>query len=431
MIQEPRPGLPGRFTVDAIVVAAGESKRMEGTDKRVAPLAGRPLLIRTLEALAGAAIVERIVLVMGHGPALEAIRPMLPGNVFSVVDGGAHRGASVEAGFRALESLHGGAIDRDRVVLVHDGARPLVTPALIRSVAAAADEHGAAIPVVPVTDTVRRVRAGVVGEIVDRTDLMAAQTPQGVRAGLLSEALSRYPASGPDRFTDEAALLLACTIRVHPVPGDPVNLKITLPADLARADALLASSAVTRVGHGVDSHPFGPGETLRLGGIEVRGAPRLHGHSDGDVALHAIADALLGAAALGDLGRLFPADRRTPRGADSSELLAAVVTRLADAGWDVESVDLTITGARPRLVGHLEDMQAVIARLLGVPASSVGVKAGTGNLDGATGAGRAIAASAMASIRSRFGWATVTAAPVTAAPVTAAPVTAPTRSSTS
>ncbi|MBI2764134.1 MAG: 2-C-methyl-D-erythritol 2,4-cyclodiphosphate synthase [Chloroflexi bacterium] len=376
---------------------------MGGIDKRLAPLGGRPLLIRTLEAIAGPPVVAQVVLVMDSGPALEAIRAQLPAKVAAVVAGGPHRGASVEAGFRALEAVHGGTIDEDRVVLIHDGARPLVSAQLIEVVATGAAEHGAAIPLVAVADTVRRVRDGVVGDIVDRTDLMAAQTPQAARAGLLKRAFRAFPSSGRDRFTDEAALLMACTIRVHPVPGDPVNLKVTLPDDLARVDAVLASRAPVRVGHGVDTHPFGPGEGLRLGGIEIPGAPRLHGHSDGDVALHAIADALLGAAALGDLGRLFPADHRTPRGADSSTLVEVVIGRLAEAGWDVDGVDLTITGVRPHLGPHLDAIQARIAALLGIPTWAVGVKASTGNLEGGPGAGRSMAASATVTVRSRSG----------------------------
>lgn len=389
------------LTVDAIVVAAGTSNRMGGPDKLVVPLGGRPLLARALEAVAASPVVGRIVLVMKPGPTLDALRPSLPSKVVAVVPGGDHRGSSVAAGLAALTSLDGPAADPMRVVIVHDGARPLVTTDLVTAVAVATHEHGAAIPVVPVADTVRRLRDGALGETLDRSDLVAAQTPQGARAGLLREAFRRFPPDGPDRFTDEAALLMACTIRVHPIPGDPVNLKVTLPADLARAEAFLAARVERRVGQGLDSHPFGPGEPLCLGGIEILGAPRLYGHSDGDVALHAIADGLLGAAALGDLGRLFPADRRTERGVSSRALLIEVVSRLAEAGWDVAAVDLTITGARPRLSAHLDGMRDVIATLLGVPATAVGVKASTGNLDGGTGAGRAIAASATVTIVGR------------------------------
>jgi len=151
-----------------------------------------------------------------------------------------------------------------------------------------------------------------------------------------------------------------------------------------------------RVGFGHDSHPFGPGDGLRLGGIEIAAAPRLAGHSDGDVALHAVADALLGAAGLGDLGRLFPADARTPRGIASGAMLREVVARLAGAGFRPGSVDLVIVGARPRLGDRLDAMRAAVADLLGLPEAAVNVKASTGNLIGDEGAGRSMSARAVA-----------------------------------
>lgn len=153
-----------------------------------------------------------------------------------------------------------------------------------------------------------------------------------------------------------------------------------------------------RVGLGVDSHPFGPGAPLRLGGIEIPGAPRLSGHSDGDVALHALADALLGGAGLGDLGRLFPADGRTPEGVASADLLRDVAARVAAGGWRVAAADLTIVGARPRLGGRLDEMRAAIAALLGLDATAISVKASTGNLSGDPGAGRGILAQAIATL---------------------------------
>jgi len=394
------PSGPAPLAVDAIVVAAGDSSRMGGIDKRLALIGGRALLVRTLEAIAAAAVVERIVLVMGSGAALDRIRPDLPDRVVAIVPGGDHRGASVAAGLAALARLDGSGFDPERVVLVHDGARPLVPVAVVAAVARAAADFGAAVPVVPVTDTVRRADPSEdgLGPLVERDGLVAAQTPQGARVGILRAAFARFPPDGTSRFTDEGALLMACTIRVHPVPGDPVNLKVTLPADLARADAIFSARLERRTGFGHDSHPFGPGEPLHLGGITIAGAPRLHGHSDGDVALHAIADGLLGAAAMGDLGRLFPSDTRTPRGIASPELLASVVERLAAAGWRTSSVDLTITGARPRLSAHLDAMRDAIAELLHLPGSAVGVKASTGNLEGAAGAGRVIDAAATVTI---------------------------------
>ncbi|HEV8280783.1 MAG TPA: 2-C-methyl-D-erythritol 2,4-cyclodiphosphate synthase, partial [Candidatus Limnocylindrales bacterium] len=266
---------------------------------------------------------------------------------------------------------------------------------------AATERVGAAVPVVPVSDTIKRVTGDRIEATVDRSDLVAAQTPQGVRRALLRKALAS-PLAADGTWTDEAALLEACNIAVHVVPGDPANLKVTVPDDLDRVANLLAGGRATRrTGIGQDSHPFGPGTSLRLGGIEIPGAPALHGHSDGDVALHAVADALLGAAGSGDLGRLFPAGPSTPRGADSRELLAAVVARLAGDGWRPASVDLTIVAARPRLGPHLDAMRAAIAATLGASIEVVNVKASTGNLDGAEGAGRAVSALAVATIEGR------------------------------
>ena len=378
---------------DAIVVAAGGSARMGGADKLQVVLAGRPLLAWTLAALAATPVIERIVVVTAPDR-VDALRDAswLPRTVVAVVPGGSRRQESVAAGVDAVASL---GADDDRPVLVHDGARPAVAVELIERVAAATRAHGAAIPVVPVADTLKRVEGDRVGGTVPRAGLAAAQTPQGVRLGLLRRAFDRFPPAGAPTWTDEAALLEACSISVHALAGDPRNLKVTVPADLERIGPLLGVGT-PRTGFGHDGHPFGPGSGLRLGGVELPLAPRLHGHSDGDVALHAVADALLGAAALGDLGRLFPADSRTPRGIGSDVLIDEVVRRLAAAGLRPASVDLTILAARPRLGGRLDEMRATIARLLGVEVDRVSVKASTGNLDGMEGAGRGISARAVA-----------------------------------
>lgn len=382
---------------DVVVVAAGASQRMGGVDKLLAPLGGQPLLARTLAGFADVPMIGRIIVVTSRsndGAIAEA--PWLPAGVTQVVRGGARRQESVAAGVESLDP------PADRVILVHDGARPLVSRELIESVVRATVAHGAAIPVLPIAETVKRLDGEIVGGTVDRAALATAQTPQGVRAGLLREAYDRFPPGGPETWTDEAALLEACRIPVHVVPGDPANLKVTVPADLHRAEAAMARPIRSmRTGIGHDAHPFGPGAPLRLGGIEIAGAARLHGHSDGDVALHAIADALLGAAGLGDLGRLAPAGPQTPAGIDSRELLTTVVERLADAGWRPASVDVTITAARPRLGDHLDAMRATIAALLDVALGAVSVKASTGNLDGADGAGRSISTLALATIEAR------------------------------
>jgi len=369
---------------------------MEGTDKLAVEIAGRPLLAWTLAALTAAPEVARIVVVTAADRRAEiAAAPWLPPAVIEVVPGGGRRQESVREGFAAFDRHDP---DETGVVLVHDAARPLVTPELVSAVALAAARHGAAIPIVPVAETLKRIDGDLVGATVERAGLGAAQTPQGARRDVLRDAYRRFPADGPDTFTDEAALLEACSIAVHVVPGDPGNLKVTRPLDLRRAAAVLAGVRATRTGIGHDSHPFGPGSPLRLGGVEIVGAPALAGHSDGDVVLHAIADALLGATALGDLGRLFPADERTPRGVASGRLVAEVRHRVEEAGWRPAAVDLTVIAARPRLGAYLRPMRDAIAALLGLDPAAVSVKASSGNLDGPEGAGRSITALVVATV---------------------------------
>ena len=229
--------------------------------------------------------------------------------------------------------------------------------------------HGAAIPIVPVAETLKRIDGDLVGRDRRAGGLGAAQTPQGVRRGPAARGLSPVPGRWTRTFTDEAALLEACSIAVHVVPGDPGNLKVTLPGDLggwprpsARPDR------PDGIGH--DSHPFGPGGPCAWAGRDP-GAPGLAGHSDGDVVLHAVADALLGAAGLGDLGRLFPPDARTRAASRARRLVDEVRRRVEGAGWRPASLDLTVIAARPRLASWLDPMRDRIATLLGLdPARS-------------------------------------------------------------
>jgi 2-C-methyl-D-erythritol 4-phosphate cytidylyltransferase/2-C-methyl-D-erythritol 2,4-cyclodiphosphate synthase len=392
---------PFNTSVDVVVVAAGESRRMRGIDNLDVLIAGRPLLAWTLEHVAASPIVEDIVVVTSP-ERMASVRtaPWLPDKVREVVPGGHTRHESVAEGIGALGELPAKFPNRSletSIVLVHDGARPLVTSELIARVAEAVVKFGAAIPVVPVAETVKRVsKDDRVRETVDRGDLRLAQTPQGATHALFERALRTAAKQGNAEWTDEAAFLEACKIRVHAVPGDPANIKVTVPSDLERVEWLLGGVSRQRTGFGRDSHPFGPGSPLALGGILVEGAPRLAGHSDGDVAVHAVADALLGAAGLPDLGRQFPPDARTPTGIASTDLLRGVVDRLRDTGARPRSIDVTIVGARPRIADRLDAMRGVMAELVGLPFEAVSVKASTGNLAGMEGAGRGISAEAIA-----------------------------------
>jgi 2-C-methyl-D-erythritol 4-phosphate cytidylyltransferase/2-C-methyl-D-erythritol 2,4-cyclodiphosphate synthase len=399
---DPQPDpQPGSSFADVIVVAAGTSSRMAGIDKLAAVVGGRPLLAHAVAAIAAAPEVGRIVIVTSRDR-VDALTSAdwLPPNVLAIVPGGDRRQESVHLGFAALEGAPAVA-GRPTVVLVHDGARPLVPTSLVSAVAHEARVHGAAIPVLPVGDTIKRIAAdGSVANAGDRALLAAAQTPQGVRADVLRTAYEAFPADGPTTFTDEAALLEACRIAVHAIPGDERNFKVTLPGDLGRVRAALGDTAA-RVGYGTDSHPFGPGDGLALGGLVLDRAPRLSGHSDGDVVLHAVADALLGAAGLGDLGRIFPAGPETPRGIASSELLRDVSGRIAAVGLAVTSLDCTIVAGRPRLADRLPAIGERIAAILGIEVTAVNVKASTGNLDGMEGAGRGISAHVVAVLVAR------------------------------
>ena len=384
--------MAGPAFADAVVVAAGGSRRMGGTDKMQALLAGRPLLAWTLEAISAASAVRRIVVVAAPERVADLAGAAWIREVSAtVVAGGARRQESVAAGVAAADA---------EVVLVHDGARPLVTSALVDRVAMAARTFGAAIPVRSIAETVKRIEAGLVSETVSRIGLATAQTPQGVRRDLLLGVLAAHPATGIEEYTDEAALLEAAGIEVATVEGDADNLKITEIEDLARAEGILdARHGPPRFGHGRDSHPFGPAQGLALGGITIAEAPGLYGHSDGDVALHAVADALLGATSLGDVGRSFPAGDASIAGIASGRLLEMVVARVAQAGWRPRQLDLLILAARPQLGGaRLDAMRDVIAGLLGLAPGAVSVRASSGNLDGPEGTGRSISATALVSV---------------------------------
>jgi len=354
----------------AIVVAAGRGSRFGGT-KQFGPLGGRRVVDWCLAA-AGASC-DGVVVVM---PA-DALEP-------GAVAGGATRSASVRAGLAAVPASA-------EVVVVHDAARPLAGADLFeRVVAAVRGGADAAVPGLALGDTVKRVRDGWVQETLDRGTLVAVQTPQAFRAAVLRQA----HADGGDA-TDDAALVEAGGGVVAVVAGDPRNLKITGPDDLVVAAALLARRRSARVGLGFDVHPFAPdpARPLVLGGVTIAGGPGLAGHSDADVVAHAVADALLGAAGLGDLGEHFPDDDPAWHGADSSSLLAGVVAMVAAAGWEVANVDVAVVLESPRLAPHRAAMQDRLGEVVRAPVS---VKAKRAEGLGSLGRGEGVACWAVA-----------------------------------
>ena len=389
-------GLPPPERVSAVVVAAGRGERLGAPEKVLLPLAGRPMLAWTLAALERATTVGSVVLVVG-AHTREAIAALVDHEGFAkvraIVEGGERRQDSVAAGLAALP-------EGTEIVVIHDAARPMAEAELFdRSVRAAA-ETGAAIAATPVADTLKRVTAETIAGTVDRAGLWAAQTPQTFRL----ETLRRAMAAGPDEtVTDEARLCEAAGIPVTVVPASPANLKVTHPGDITVADALLRARqspapAAMRTGIGYDAHRFAVGRRLVLGGVEIAHERGLIGHSDADVLLHAIADALLGAAALGDIGQHFPPSDERFRDADSQELLREAVRLTRESGWAPAQVDVTVIAEAPRLAPHVPLMRERIAACLGVSLDAVGVKATTNEGMGAIGRGEGIAALATATL---------------------------------
>ncbi|HET9416012.1 MAG TPA: 2-C-methyl-D-erythritol 4-phosphate cytidylyltransferase, partial [Candidatus Limnocylindria bacterium] len=335
----------------AILVAAGRSSRM-GSDKLWADLWGRPTWRWSLDALLATSGLARVAITVG-ADAVDRFTAELPADAADrclVVPGGDVRADSVIAG---LWALTGAGHDDETLVLVHDAARPAVDSALIAAVAAAAATANAAvIPIVPVTDSLKRVRNERVVAPVEREEVVAAQTPQAARLGDLRAAIEEAHAWGRP-ITDDAGALAAAGVPVHVVPGDPTNHKLTEPTDLIAMRALLALRASplerpeapvgARAGIGFDAHRLVPGRPMRIAGVGFPDEPvGPEGHSDGDAALHALIDALLGSADLGDVGTLFPSEGDQWSGVDSADLVRRAVGRLAAHGWRPTSADMAV-----------------------------------------------------------------------------------------
>ncbi|MDT8902729.1 2-C-methyl-D-erythritol 4-phosphate cytidylyltransferase [Anaeroselena agilis] len=383
--------------VTAVVAAAGSGRRMgKEMNKVFLPLAGRPILARSVAAVAACPEVADLVVVVAPGEEEQAaalIAPLALAKPWRVVAGGAERQHSVANALAAMP-------DAADIILIHDGARPLVDAETISAAIAAAREHGAAGVAVPVKDTIKTVdESGCVAATPDRSTLWAIQTPQVFAASLLREAYALAAAAGVVA-TDDAALVERLGQKVRIVPGSYRNIKITTPEDMVMAQALLGNEtkATSRIGIGYDVHRLVAGRPLIIGGVDIPYEKGLEGHSDADVLLHAVKDALLGAAALGDIGRHFPDTDPAYKGASSVRLLAAVGEKLAAAGWRAANIDAVVIAEKPKLAPHIPAMNANIAAALGIDAGRVNVKATTTEGLGFTGRREGIAAQAVAAI---------------------------------
>ncbi|HEX9205541.1 MAG TPA: 2-C-methyl-D-erythritol 4-phosphate cytidylyltransferase [Candidatus Deferrimicrobiaceae bacterium] len=378
------------FTV-AIIVAGGAGRRMGGpVPKQFLALAGRPLLDRALSAAAAAGCVDAIVLALPAGTPAEARESYrnLP-KVAVVVDGGAERQDSVR---NAL-----GAVPADaEIVLVHDAVRPFASAALFERCAEFARAHGAAVPVIPVRDTLKTWDRAA-GSLVtrDRSEFLRAQTPQGFRTGILRNAYERAAKEG--RFgTDDASLVEAAGYPVFAVPGEEGNIKVTLPEDLRMAAGLLAETPDFRIGLGGDAHRLVEGRELWLGGVRVPHPFGLLGHSDGDVLLHAVSDAIYGALGDRDIGFHFPPGKEETRGIAGRSILAHARSRMAESGFGLVGMDAVVVCEAPRIAPLADAIRSSIAGILSVPEDRISVKGKTTEGMGFEGRGEGISAWAVA-----------------------------------
>lgn len=380
-------------TIAAIIVAAGAGTRAGlGAPKQYALLGGRPVLAHSHAALASHPRIAQVIVVIGAGQeemahaalALADRQPML-------MTGGATRRDSVRAALERLEA--DGAPD---FVFIHDAARPFLPHAVIDRLIEALMDHEGATPVLPLADTLVRGGDAIMGDAVAREGLYRVQTPQAFRFGAI---LAAHRALAEDAsFTDDAGILRATGRPVALCEGDPMLDKLTYAADFARAQAQLATTRLPAVGTGYDVHRLVPGKPLWLCGIEIPHDNGLSGHSDADVAIHALVDALLGALAEGDIGSHFPPGDPQWKDAPSHRFLTFARDRISARGGEITHVDVTIICEAPKVGPHRDRMCARLAELLAVPMSRVSVKATTTERLGFAGRGEGIAAQAVATV---------------------------------
>lgn len=381
-----------------LIVAGGRGARVGGVPKQYRSLAGEALLARTIRAFADALPQASIRAVIAAGDeglfdaAIVSLAPAVKRQLLPPVLGGGSRQASVRAG---LESLVNTA---PKIVLIHDAARPFVSSALITKAGAMARAHGAAVPGVPLADTIKAIdAAGIVQHTPDRATLRAIQTPQAFRFDLI---LAAHRAHAGAQLTDDGAVAEAAGHPVHVFEGETQNVKITTSGDLAAAEARLTANLTDiRVGQGYDVHALEPGDKVWFGGVAIPHDAALVGHSDADVLAHAVTDALLGALADGDIGSHFPPSDPQWKGAASAIFLAHAASLVRARGGAIAHVDATVVCERPKVGPYRDAIRASLAGIMGIEIGRVAVKATTSERLGFPGREEGIVAMATATIR--------------------------------
>ena len=390
------------MSVTALIVAAGRGARAASEadrPKQYCRVGGVAMLERTIGVFAAHPSVDDILVVIhpDDAPLYQAASSPYAARLRDAVSGGARRQDSVRAGLEAL------AAAAPSSVLIHDAARPFVDAPLISRVIASLDAHDGALPCLPVTDTLKRASEGRITGTVERDRLWRAQTPQGFRFDAILAAHRAASADVAREFTDDAGIAEWFGLDVALVEGAEGNRKLTTAEDLRMADELLRSEAVRpagtiRVASGYDVHAFGPGDAVMLGGVRIPHAKKLTGHSDADVVLHALTDALLGVIAEGDIGVHFPPSDARWRGVASEIFLKHAASLVRERGGVIVHVDVTLICEAPRIGPHREPMRAAIAAMLGLKVGQISIKATTNEGLGFIGRGEGIAAMATATV---------------------------------
>ena len=378
--------------VCALVVAAGKGNRFGGAlPKQYLPLGGATVLRHAVSSLAAHSRIATVLVAIRPEDRKIFERAMAGLQLLPPVAGGATRQDSVRLGLEALVAHH------PQRVLIHDGARPFPDRRLVDRILDGLDRSAAAIPCLPLRDTIKRAENGTIRETVDRSALWRAQTPQGFHFDAI---LAAHRASIGRALTDDAAVAEAAGLTPLLVDGSEDNLKITTPQDLAAAERLIADRLEdVRVGQGFDVHPFAAGDCVIICGVKIPLGMGLAGHSDADVGLHALVDAVLGAIGAGDIGMHFPASDPRWRGASSDRFLRHAADLVEARGGVVAAVDVTIICERPKIAPYRAAMIERVATILGVTPERVSVKATTTEKLGFTGRSEGIAAQAVATVR--------------------------------